>query len=96
MKPRHAAALVLAGWYLMLPPPAPDGGRLIFEPLSAWKLIKRFDSKDACQQNRSWLIERMQFTMIDAARCVSDDDPYLPPEFDAGPYAAETKVSWQS
>jgi hypothetical protein len=58
MKFRHAAALALIVWYLMLPPPAPSGGRLIFEPLSEWKLIETFDSKNACQQMRSKLIEQ--------------------------------------
>jgi hypothetical protein len=81
MKLRHAAALALVGWYLMLPPPAPSGGRLRFERLSEWRRIETFDSKNACQHMRSKLIKRMPDTLIATARCVSSDNPDLLPEF---------------
>ncbi|MGA7871434.1 MAG: hypothetical protein WCA22_11090 [Candidatus Binatus sp.] len=45
MKPRHAAALALVGWYLMVPPPKEPS---LFAQASAWvfsrHLVKEFDS----------------------------------------------------
>ena len=62
MKPRHAAALALVGWYLMMPP-------IIHEedwqqqhvhpstvPLSEWFTWNSFDTADACTKARLALI----------------------------------------
>jgi len=58
MKPRHAAALALVGWYLMV---APRDGELnpIKAPLSAWEQSQAFDSAKACdyaagEANANW------------------------------------------
>jgi len=54
MKPRHAAALALVGWYLMVPPIVQPSGREgtadTNAPLSKWVKVIRgtFDSDDAC------------------------------------------------
>ena len=56
MKPRHAAALALVGWYLMMPPLLPqlsEGepdffGHLPLAPLSQWTMIGSFDSVRGC------------------------------------------------
>jgi hypothetical protein len=79
MKLLHAAGFAMVAWYLMLPPPAPSRNRLINEPLSDWKLIEKLNSKDACREMRSKLIELMRGTVIDTARCVPSDDPDLMP-----------------
>jgi hypothetical protein len=52
---RHAEALALAGWYLMVPPlvgkynPIPAWSK----PFSQWKVIGTFDSKNACEVSRA-------------------------------------------
>jgi hypothetical protein len=44
MKRRHAAALALVGWYLMVPPNKNDD-----TPLTKWIVRRTYDSSDACQ-----------------------------------------------
>jgi hypothetical protein len=48
--PRHAAALALVGWYLMVPPNRRDDA-----PLSEWTISQSYPSADACQsaQNKN-------------------------------------------
>jgi hypothetical protein len=43
MKPRHAAALALVSWYLIMPPSFDST-----IPLSKWNRISTFDSIDKC------------------------------------------------
>ncbi len=68
---RHAAALALVGWYLMLPPlirvpPDPrDPGRDRVAPdsdapLSRWFWSGSFDSADACQRSQEKEIAKTQ------------------------------------
>ena len=49
MNPRHAVALTLVGWYLMLPP-VHDGQPDTQAPISAWTVFCKFDSAAACQE----------------------------------------------
>lgn len=71
MKPRHAAALALVFWYLMMPPlvrvgldprdssrdsVAPDSDA----PLSKWFWSGSFDSVDACQRSQEKEIAKTQ------------------------------------
>ena len=54
MKPRHAAALALVGWYFMIPP-ARTGPKGIVNmhaeaPLARWQIVGRFDSTKDCTQ----------------------------------------------
>jgi hypothetical protein len=48
MKPRHAAALALVGWYLMVPPRVYNAGNMLHieikAPLSKWERWGSFDS----------------------------------------------------
>jgi hypothetical protein len=44
MKVRHAAALALVGWYLIMPP-----GDLIGIPMPNWQRRAVFDSKTQCE-----------------------------------------------
>ena len=52
MNLRHAAALALLGWYLMIPPVVSDGHggyiALIDSPLSKWAANRSFDHADEC------------------------------------------------
>jgi hypothetical protein len=45
MKRQHAAALVLVGWYLMVPPNKNDD----MTPISGWIVRHTYDSAEACQ-----------------------------------------------
>ena|SRR6266478_8845086 len=60
MKTRHAAALALVGWYLMVPPSAFRFSDLAtgLEPLYQWLQIGSFDSANACEQGRRMMIDR--------------------------------------
>jgi hypothetical protein len=56
MKPRHAAALALVGWYLMAPPlegPNVDP----FAPLSKWVVIKAYATPTACSDAQNQMRE---------------------------------------
>ena len=86
MKPRHAAALALVGWYLMMAPtsrnPQTDSFTVdLNAPLSAWQMVSSsYYSAADCE-----LAER---DLVDTARlypnviafytlCVPSDDPRL-------------------
>ena len=56
MQPRHAAALALVGWYLMVPTPFNDNS-LRYDPtlpLSKWKIVGSFDSADDCAKIQAY------------------------------------------
>jgi hypothetical protein len=53
MKPRHAAALALVGWYLLAPPIMHDPGHWhpnLAAPLNQWIVAKSFDSAVQCEK----------------------------------------------
>jgi hypothetical protein len=51
MKPRHAAALALVGWYLMVPPDSTVPHSVdSAAPISRWSIITNFESADTCKQ----------------------------------------------
>ena len=82
MRPRHAAALALAGWYLMVPPISHKGEFLDNAPLSEWTLLDSTDSAADCnaEANRSDLrskTERDRNVKVDHTKCISTDDPRL-------------------
>jgi len=52
VKYRHAAALALVTWYLIVPPKGPSGQIMNGAPISQWRIISSFDSASACQK---WL-----------------------------------------
>jgi hypothetical protein len=63
MKPRHAAALALVGWYLMVPPLTSGGGPhdiLFHAPLSKWEVGQEQDSKVECQNDLKENIEDLE------------------------------------
>jgi hypothetical protein len=89
MKLHHAAALVLVGWYLFLPPTSPDHSVDTKAPLSLWfKANHRFSSLSECKKVKQQLVdlhikpyssehEREKAEGEMAAICVSSDDPRL-------------------
>lgn len=66
MKPRHAAALALVGWYLMLPPTAGVPGFPLQRtpndnaPLSKWTVLQAYDSAAACNARQSTLFKHAE------------------------------------
>jgi hypothetical protein len=54
MKPRHAAALALVGWYLMVPP-ITSSWPVTYDtsaPLSKWKQGGSFDTAKECNEEK--------------------------------------------
>jgi hypothetical protein len=90
MKPSHAAALALVGWYLMTPPTSKDKIHADL-PLSQWKKLQSFDTESQCQDALTDLYnpsidKRMRENtkpeayklfkqFMEDMRCVSTDDP---------------------
>jgi hypothetical protein len=90
MKPRHAAALALVGWYLMTPPPPFDPS----SPLSKWSRLGKTDY--ATEAECGAVREKLQATFRDPGNippehvtatimvkamahvlCIASDDPRL-------------------
>ncbi len=83
MRFRYAAALVLIGWYLLIPPQARGGGFDRAAPLSQWFLYGRFDSLPECEHAKALNQETFKNTddslrkAFEQAQCVATDDPRL-------------------
>jgi hypothetical protein len=76
MKPRHAAALALVGWYLMLPPPDLAAVHRTDAPLSRWLQIGTYNSVKECNENRAALkpqTEDVRWAVTQAV-CIAADD----------------------
>ncbi len=53
MKPRHAAALALVGWYLMSPLVDQKAAKIVYEaPLTYWEHEGSFDTAAECERKR--------------------------------------------
>jgi len=84
MNTRHAAALALVGWYLMVPPLFPHSkspfARDDSLPLSRWKLINSFDTAAECKTEEHRLMDspvKTASAIGAAAQCIATDDPRL-------------------
>lgn len=86
MKPRHVAALALAGWYLTVPPY--DGTRNNPDaPLAEWTVYSTFESAQDCEAEKNDVYSRVRNgedesdRMIERqlfdAKSISTDDPSL-------------------
>jgi hypothetical protein len=85
MEPRHAAALVLVGWYL-LAPPLYKGEVDEKAPLEEWTVLQSFGTVTECSQWLSVLLNKaardpstrtiVKHRLL-AASCMSTDDPRL-------------------
>jgi hypothetical protein len=90
MNPRHAAALALMGWYLMVPlpgnDPIPSAGVRSF---LKWIHLRSFDSAAECEDGRTKLVNlgivpnlgsydaTEQKKLLLLSQCVASDDPRL-------------------
>jgi hypothetical protein len=86
MKFRHAAALALVGWYLMMPP-RDHANRQYADtsaPMSQWQQLAAYDSADKCEEAKLKFYkalvkqgkkERADFSQN--ADCVEANDPRL-------------------
>ncbi len=88
MKLRHATALALVGWYLMLPPSKLSPTIAYKAPLNTWQLIRSFDTADDCEDFRGTFFENSKeqralgllnpaFRDYMFAECVASDDTRL-------------------
>jgi hypothetical protein len=89
MKLRHAAALALVGWYLMLPPFSLSPSRKIVadlrKPLSQWVSFGNYDTAVDCnkeidamdQRAINWAREHGTKLDLAHAQCIATDDPRL-------------------
>jgi len=88
MKRRHAAALVLVGWYLIIPSSTLPPGVAYTQPLSKWAIVRGFDTADDCDDFLSTFFEdsrqKQALNMLEPAyrdymfaKCISTDDPRL-------------------
>jgi hypothetical protein len=92
MKPHHAAALALAAWFLMMPPPKPVGDHFVTNftaPLSKWTRVRRFEEQSQCETVRASYQKKPTGNLVimlgaqqaqattKASQCVASDDPRL-------------------
>jgi hypothetical protein len=54
MRLRHAAALGISGWYLMMPPSSN-----LSAPLNQWPVAASFDTADQCESQRMVVYQNM-------------------------------------
>jgi hypothetical protein len=85
MRPRHAAALSLVGWYLMVPPMALDGRPDTAAALPKWTLLHSYDTASDCEKAyRKWMTDRKRSSvkelLAQLAGCYATDDPRLKPK----------------
>ncbi len=93
MKLRHAAALALVGWYLLVPPLSRDDVPQNYLPLAQWRLIASYDTAAECMAGSDGYLSGVKKgiaryktnlqtaeALIRAAReaqCIATDDPRL-------------------
>ena len=84
MNLRHAAALALVGWYLMVPPldrQSPDEFNAD-APLGHWQTIGSYDTASECEDTAARLVKNNEKDSLKHERllhgsCVASDDPRL-------------------
>jgi hypothetical protein len=92
MRLRHASALALAGWYLMVPPIKPHGEPDIHARFSKWAMDGSFDRATSCEARYHDFLDQAftnrptdhidpqaerLFWQSQAAQCIATDDPRL-------------------
>ena len=93
MSRRHAAALALVGWYLMVVPPRIEDGRFagldFSAPLSIWTQVGSYKTVAQCNVGMERYPRMLANSNVEpdyrdallnssaALRCVSSDDPRL-------------------
>ncbi len=75
MNLRHAAAVALVGWYVMLPPLNEATGKIErLAPLSAWEQFTEFDSSSECHSFLNGIASSYQ-DILKNQRFYRDSDP---------------------
>jgi len=88
MNRRHAIAVALFGWYLMVPPSNLSQTSAYKQPLSRWVIVRSFDTADSCEDFKDTFFEssRQAWTLgvlnpayrdYMFAACAASDDPRL-------------------
>jgi hypothetical protein len=78
MNHRHAAALVLLGWYLMIPPRDAKGVLQPHSPLRKWKRAANYNTAQECEVGKfKALNANGNGSIFLASRCIASDDPRL-------------------
>jgi len=86
----RAAALALAGWYLMAPPLG-GGGIKATAPLGQWRVVAAFDNADKCNDRQKLDLkeahekarttedsrEREAALVMTQCQCIASDDPRI-------------------
>ena len=82
MNRRHAAALALVGWYLMVP--LARDGQVLDRPLAQWIHLDSYDSATECRDNGYLFEEKRKkegdptkIASASAFECIASDDPRL-------------------
>lgn len=80
----HAAAFVLVGWYLMVPPASyPKDGSFFIRadlPIRHWAQLDSFDTADKCEAALKQLSRDdvpIMAAKARSGRCIASDDPRL-------------------
>jgi hypothetical protein len=81
---RHAAALALVGWYLMIPPLDRDEHVQTNAPLSSWVNDQSYETAAACEQKKRADMDRVKDDKepwvrfaASSVKCIATDDPRL-------------------
>jgi hypothetical protein len=83
MNLRHAAALALVGWYLMIPPQTAQKTFDDHAPLARWFVFSAHDAAHECEGAKFLNREGHKQTgdplkaALDSAQCIATDDPRL-------------------
>ena len=86
MKPRHAAALALVGWYLIAPPiRTPKTGEPYLDvhaPYRDWQILHEFKTVDDCEDDAGGFVDgdvdpQLLLDQRSEAECIATDDPRL-------------------
>lgn len=92
MNVRHAVALSLVGWYLMVPPPLDPYHNRLDAPISQWHVHSAWKTADECRAAQLGIWEDARHRTFDpkdkafdasvkeginAAQCIATDDPRL-------------------
>jgi hypothetical protein len=86
MKPCHAAALALIGWYLIAPPIR--NGRILGDaPLKEWNKLGFYKHLNRCERQKridskptDWVAETQQtLQLLRLEQCIASNDPRLKP-----------------
>jgi hypothetical protein len=89
MTQRDALALVLVGWYLMVPPTKDANQIDPSVPLPRWLVLRAFDTADACNEAQDQLryrVSRLNLRVpvasaaseaAEFSQCIATDDPRL-------------------